>query len=205
MKKAFLLSMLSLFLLAGTAHAVTLQQGWWVRYEYVSLYGHEGPESAPITSWGTGWYPTSTLGLYGPIRVEEGAYPFTRGRTVTIVQTTNAEPGVFFEDYGSYTSAGPYYQDISLTWQTDYDASRLQLQVFRHKSGQADELVWQQTASGYTVPPLGQYDIWHGAPLLDGEQVVVRLVVVPEPSGLLVLGGALPSFAWLMRRAAKRG
>lgn len=143
MKKSIVVLSMLLTMACAAAHAVDLQQGWYARFEYVMLEGGH----MPWEGWGTDWYPTSNLGQYDSIKVEEGSRPAAHGRTISILGDTTVDSGILFEDRGNFAQVDPYYGIANMTWETSYDASKLLLQVFRSHEGQPDELVWSQNQS----------------------------------------------------------
>ena len=191
-RTAVILAVVILLALSQAAQAVEVEAGWYVKFGEISLQGYYGPDE-----WVENWYPESALGQSGILFVEEGT-PFWRSRKTTVTADTYVEPGVLFEDYGSYAGQYPYYQLVNMAWETDYDATRVQLRVFRHRGGGADELIWSQTQSGYAV---GGANIWNSYPLQDGEQIVVRLVAIPEPSSLAGISAAVVWCLILRRRS----
>ena len=184
----------SLLALGKSAQAVQIEAGWYAICDGIDLLG-DGPDP-----WGARWYATSALGQFGPLLVENVGPP-DHGRKVTVLENVTAEPGaVLFEDYGRYTGVDGYrYVFVDIGWRTDYDANRIQLRLYRHLKGSPDELVWSQTQSGYE---LGHGNVWSSYPLLSGEEVVLRLVVVPEPASLagLAVGAGI-----LLLRTRRRG
>jgi hypothetical protein len=167
--------------LAGSARAVTLEQGWYAEFDYVWVK-LTGTYAEP-------WYPTSTTGQFGALLVTEGLRPTSRGRKITVTETTHFPTGVIFEDWGNYAGAYPYYDVVEGDWLTDYDASKLRLGLYRRRPGSpTDVLLWQQPLSGYQA---GGGDLsYYG--VQQGDSVGFKLVVLPEPSGLLGLAaGAL--------------
>jgi hypothetical protein len=190
MKRVCVLLLLAIGLLipACSSQAVQLEQGSYVRFEYVMLEGHwiDGQGNSRI--WSAEWLPTSSLGQSASLSVAEGTNPSTHGRTVTITENTTVAPGVLFEDIGSFNVTGSYYDWVEITWETSYDASKMQLQIWRKRPSSQDELVWRQTQSNLAY---GYGNIWNSAPVLPGDSVVFRLVAVPEPSALLTLSCGL--------------
>ena len=195
-KPAVLLAVVLLLLaLAQAGQAVELEAGWYVKFGYISLVGWDGPDE-----WMVSWLASSDLGKIGPLLVEDGGSTYLYGRVITVPSHSTTEPGIVFEDFGSDTSYYPYYQFLQLAWQTNYDANRLQLQVFRHKDGHEDELVWRQTESGVMH---GHGNVWYSHPVQAGEDVVFRLVAIPEPSGLLACTAGFPALWWRLRRRGR--
>lgn len=171
---------LLLAIIAQCAPAVDLQAGWYVSYSWVSLEGMQSVDN----SWATPWSPTSSLGNTGYLRVDATAPAVSGGRMISVLADESMDGGTVFEDYGTYSAPYSYYQFVKVGWETNYDASRLQLQVYRHVDGLTDQLVWSQSQSGYQV---GFSNIWNTSPLLAGQSVVFRVVAVPEPSGSVIM------------------
>jgi hypothetical protein len=184
---AFLLfAFLASLVVAIPANAVQLQAGWYAEFAYVWLAGEQWePEYVP---WEVEWLPTSPLGQQGHLLIE-GVYPSPQSsRKITITESFASEPGVIFEDSGTFDRSKPYYSNLRVSWMTNYDGSTIQLQLYRRRAGYNDELVWRQTASGYA---LDYGDVWNASPILPGDDVVFKLVVSPEPPGMLVLGAGM--------------
>jgi hypothetical protein len=178
------LSVVAVMLLTQAVYAVELQQGGYMRYEYVALFGIDyfaGNE------WGTDWYPSTVLGQFGALSVTEGTHPTTHGRTITINQNSSFAPGVIYEDEGTYQASGPYYNVLSIGWFTDYDADLLQMRVVRRRAG-VEEVIWTQMESGSRM---GYGNILESSPILPGDKVVFQLVVVPEPMGMFSLSSGI--------------
>ena len=179
-KPAVLLAVVLMSLALGQAgQGVDLEAGWYATCHGITLLG-DGPDP-----WGATWYATSAMGEFGPILVENVGPP-NIGRKITILEDLTIAPGaVLFEDYGTYAGVEDYlYPFVDVGWETNYDANRMQLRLYRHVEGSSDELVCSQSQSAYQ---LGHGNVWSTYPLLSGEQVVLRLVVVPEPASLLAL------------------
>ncbi len=183
--------------LAGSSHAVQLQQGWYAHVGEVNLAGQAYPDQ----DWFVHWFPSSAVGQFGPVLVE-GTGPQSRfGRRITITQDLELPAGVLWESTGTYSGSYPYFSRVEVGWETDYVASRLQLQVLRRRAGWQDELIWTQTDSGYHA---SYGNVWDASALRLGEEVVLRLVAVPEPPGLCALGLSSCAFLSLIRRRTRR-
>ena len=187
MKRAVVvLAALCCLAFAGSARAVTLQQGWYAEFGdvWVKMTG----------TYEKHWYPTSIPGQYGAVEVEQ---KYLSGRRVTVTETTDFPAGVIFEDWGTYAGTYPYYDIVEAGWLTDYDASKLQLRLYRRRPGSPDYLMWQQPLSGYQAG----YGIISYDGVTQGDSIGFKLVVVPEPSALLGLSaGALCVIASARRR-----
>jgi hypothetical protein len=159
-------------------------------------------EAYPDQSWGVNWHATSPTGQFGPLLVEASSPTTSYGRKLTITETSDATPGVLFEDRGTYSSGYPYYQRVSVDWQTNYDSSKLQLRMYRHRPGWTDdELLWSQTESTLHV---GWKMISCYPYMQSPDSLVFRLVVVPEPSSIVVLSaGMLFAVGAVMRRSRR--
>ncbi|MBP6963074.1 MAG: hypothetical protein KBC96_01585 [Armatimonadetes bacterium] len=181
--------------LAPSSHAVQLEEGWYAEFAYVWLMGSAYPDQY----WESPWYATSAIGQFGPVTVAER---YSRGRTVTIAETSDVASGTLFEDWGTYSSSGPYYDSIDLGWATNYDAQKLQLRIYTHRPGRSnDELLWSQLQSGAVV---GGGPIWLSSTIQPGDDLVFRLVAIPEPSGLLALASGVLIAAGVIRRRTPR-
>ena len=169
--------------LAGSSDAVQLRQGWYATFDFVTLYtsvwngDHE-------EEWLTGWYPTSALVSTGPVRVEESYPVYGFGRRVQIAENVDVGPGVLFEDSGAFAFSAPYYQQVRFSCETSYDAGRMQVQIWRTRTGGPAELLWSQTQSGHALGP-GQINV--PGNLLPGDGIAFRVTAVPEPPGLISL------------------
>jgi len=169
-------------LLAGSCQAADLQAGWYARLECAELIGWEGPES-----WVIDWTPASGLGQVGPLLVEEDPYYPPHGRRLTLTEDAAVSPGILFEDTWVPDWTHPSYGELGLLWDTDYDASKMQLQVYLHRGDGEEELVWNQSRSGHAW---GGEDILLSLRLQPGDSVAFRLLVIPEPTGLAALAAA---------------
>jgi hypothetical protein len=185
MKRWMILIALCLFpsLVPSPAHAVQLEQGWFVKWGWTALYGHDNLTNS---QFGVSWYPTSPTGDSGPINIQSWGY-LSHGRIVTVSQSVDVPPGTLFEDFGRYYHVpNNAYDQLYFEWETNYDAAKMQLQVIRKHLDGASELFWTQSLSGHQ---LGYINIEHIYPvILDGEKIEFQLVVVPEPPTWLVLG-----------------
>jgi hypothetical protein len=198
---AFLLfALLATLVVAIPASAVQLQAGWYAQFGYVGLGGDQW-DTEPPQLWEEGWTPTSSLGQQGSMLVEEPNPVAPGSRRVTLTQGFAADPGIIFEDAGTYPGAYPYYNWVTVWWQTNYDAKRLQLQLFRHHQGRPDELVWRQTTSDAAI---GHGNVWNSYPLQSGEQIVFRLAVIPEPQGLTIVSAGIVLGLALIRRRIRK-
>jgi len=162
-------------------HAVQLEVGWYAVFGDSQLYAYDLGNHA---GWGSDWYPASSIGSTGLLQVSDGGL-VPNGRTVTITQNADVRPGVLFEDVGSYTMSGPYYEDFMFGWTTNYDTTKLQLQVVRRGIDGQKTVVWFQPSSGGQVGLSNA--LAYQPPLVDGEQIGFRLIVVPEPAAATVL------------------
>ncbi len=178
-----LLVFITVLALPGPSHAVQLQQGWYAEFAYIVLGGSAYPDQY----WDVSWYATSPTGQFGPLTVAASSPATSYGRRLTISQTAEVASGMIFEDWGTYSSSAPYYDQIRFSWRTNYDARVLQLRMYQHRSGWAeDQLLWTQSLSEAAV---NRETLWTG--VQSGDSVVFRLVVVPEPSGLSLIATGL--------------
>jgi len=170
----------------GVTHAVALEQGWyaWIGGVYLQGFGVDGPYDAY-------WEPSSSLGQLGRVEVSQWHYVGTR--KITVSTDTSVAPGALFEDVGSYTYPNRPYQVVFLDWETDYDATRMRLQLLKRHAGQSDQLVWQQAVSNHQSG--GGVNVWSSSALLPGDQLVFRVVAVPEPAGVAMLAFGLAPLA----------
>jgi len=185
MKRLMILIALCLFpsLVCTPVHAVQLEQGWYARFGFVGLIGND---KSLHTEWGSPWRPTIPLGNSGPLTVTDALPSFLSGRTFKISRTFVVSPGLLIEDEGLIVSPAPEFHQLGFSWESSYDATRLQLRVVRRKSDQSDEIIWTQTESGYQVGP-GDCS-FVSRPLINGEKIVFQLVAVPELPTWIALG-----------------
>ena len=54
---------------------------------------------------------------------------------------------MLFEDTGAAALSSTYFR-LRMTWETDYDAGKMRLQLLRRRVGTVDELLWAQTDVG---------------------------------------------------------
>lgn len=183
-RAVFVAVLLCILALAGTARAVTLDQGWYAWF---------GGAYLQVTDWSTGepyvysahWYPTTSLGQYGPVTVSQWAgYPSTR--QVAVPQDVSVTPGVLFQDTGSIPLLDRTYPCLYASWQTNYDANRMRLQLLRRRSGQ-DVMIWEQATSGRVTSSV-DWNIRFSSPFQPGDELVMRVIALPEPGGLTALG-----------------
>lgn len=179
--------------LAGSSHAVQLEEGWYAHVGEVNLVGYAYPDQ----DWFVHWFPTSATGQFGSVLVEGTGPQSQFGRRITITESVDLPAGVLWEDSGTYSGSYPYFDQVQMGWETDYVAARLELQVLRRRTGLPDELIWRQADSGYHA---SYGNVWDASTLRPGEQVLLRLVVVPEPPGLYALGSLLIVCAACRRR-----
>lgn len=182
--------------------AVELQQGWYVKFGYVEMEGQRWTGDH-IESWLSDWSASSATGQNGAVSIEQGDVNYKRGRIISVTQNASVAQGVLFEDYGPgfCSSVYPYYDTVSVGWRTNYDSSAIRLQLLRRRSGQPDELVWEQMQSGMAY---ADQNVWNSSPLLPGDAVVFRIVAVPEPSVFSGLACTMMCAFAFGRRRAKR-
>ena len=185
MKRWMILIALCLFpsLVSTPVQAVQLEQGWYAKWGWTALYGHDNLTNS---QFGVSWYPTSPTGDSGPINIQSWGY-LTHGRIVTVSLAVDMPTGTLFEDFGRYYHVpNNAYDQLYFEWETNYDAAKMQLQVIRKHLDGASELFWTQSLSGHQFAAA---DFTHVIPIIrDGEQIVFRLAVVPELPGWVVLG-----------------
>lgn len=199
MKKSIVVLAILLTMASAAANAVDLQKGWYVCFGNVILEGYDGNLGAPYS---TSWHHTSSLGQFGPFEVSNWlGYPSTR--KITITDNVSVEPGVLFEDSGSYNSGGRMYSKACVSWETNYNADNIRFQLYRRQAGKEDQLVWQQAVSRLQRTPEGDGNIWESYFIQPDDQLVFKIVAVPEPMSLSVLAcGASLLFCKFRRRRA---
>jgi hypothetical protein len=179
---------------AGSTHALTLQEGWYAWF---------GGVYAQVTYYPSGesyyafWQPTTSLGQYGPVTVGlwEG---YSSTRRVTVPADASVSPGVLFEDAGSFSGLDREFSELYINWETDYDATKMRLQLFRRRAGQADHLLWEQAASGHRVAdgtPMVDYPI-----LVPGDGLTFSIAALPEPASVTGLACGIGLLALRSRR-----
>ena len=175
---------LLLMLLTQASQAVDIQAGWYACYDSICLEGFNFDTGG---IYATFWRPSSELGESGAITVSDWQlYPSTR--KITITENISVDSGtILFEDTGFIEDPSKYYQLTHIVWRTDYDANNIRMQLLRHRDGQDDKLIWEQAQSGLN----GGYDILSDNLFMPGDSLVIRLVVVPEPSAFLSLSVGL--------------
>jgi len=141
------LVVLFLLMLTQASQAVDLEEGWYVRFDYVSVEGMRIVDGS-AQYWTAFWSPASVPGQYGSLLVEQSGSISAGRRIISVTQDYSSDPGVIFEDVGVLELSEPYYNWINFGWLTNYDASSLQLQVYKLHAGSPDELIWSQTKSG---------------------------------------------------------
>ncbi|MEI6913729.1 MAG: hypothetical protein WCL39_01205 [Armatimonadota bacterium] len=159
-------------------HAVQLEQGWYVGFDGVGIFGNDYSTGQ---EWMETWKPESSQGVFGFLRVDNVSPYIAPGRTVTIIGSTSVSAGIIFEDTGATLPEAPFWTFIDFSWKSNCDLSKLQLQVWTRRPNQPDRLLWtqQKWAGVVRLPTYGM--------VKSGDNVIFRLAVVPEPSGLSFL------------------
>ncbi len=190
-RAVFLIVLLCILVLAGIAHAVTLEQGWYAQIRSIYCDGHseQGYEFSTQAWMGT------APGVYGPFRVTPDSTDY---RKTVDVPTTDS--GVVLGTALELPLLGGFYDTdvIDSLWvdrHTNYDATRMRLQLIqRNQSTGAVAVLWEQKQSN---------DNWHAEYIgynLSPVGLAFRVVAVPEPQGILPLSLGLLWFATGVRR-----
>ena len=196
-KGVFLIVLLCIVALAGAAHAVTLEQGWYAQIRGVSMEVYD-QDGVPIP-WGFDPYFNTPPGMYGPFQVTNDPRGNSYSRTVSVPSTVyGVAPGTSVE-LPLITSMADtsVIASMSVDVRTNYDASGMRLQLIGHdQSTGGTTVLWEQAQSN---------DYWHGVIMacdVYPAGLAFRVMAVPEPGGassllMCVVGtGFLP----LMRR-----
>ncbi|MEI6913728.1 MAG: hypothetical protein WCL39_01200 [Armatimonadota bacterium] len=165
-------------LVSTPVHAVQLEAGWTAQFSIGDLRG-----TNEIGDWGGTWVPVSLTGQFGPLDVEPNPWPVSFGRLVTVTHAAEVGTGPLWEDRGTIPDFFLYYQTVSISWYTNYDAGRLRLQLI-DQTQYGSGVVWEQKISG---PAIGRTNL-SIILLAPTDHLVVRLSVVPELPGWMVLG-----------------
>jgi len=183
---------------AGAAHAADLQAGWYVKLGGVAVYGWYQGQYV-----GVDWNFTSPLGTYGPFEVTQPDQLWPQ-RMVLVPSAAFGVPVGTYVDLGGELEAPVTFavDRLDLSYETNYDASRLRLEVLsRHPNGQED-LLWYQSRSGYAIGGPSLYN--PSLSFFTGDILVCRVVVVPEPAYAMTLGLAGLAFVSWRRRGETR-
>ena len=177
-KGVFLIVMLCILAVAGAAHAVTLEQGWYaqIRTMMIMVYDQDG---VPIP-WGGGDFNTPP-GMYGPFQVTKDPYSYSR--TVSVPSTVyGVAPGTSVElPILTYLADTSIIAVLGMDARTNYDASRMRLQLIQHdQSTGGTTVLWEQAQSN---------DYWDGVTMSDLHPagLAFRVIAVPEPGTLVSL------------------
>lgn len=198
MKKMLLtITILVLASIAVPIHAADLQAGSYVTVHAVHIWQFSGGE--PYVRAG-GWFNTAP-GQYGPFNVTDGPYHARSERDVTVpLQVSGAGPSDSLElPMGFGMTIGEPVAWIDFSWETDYDANQMYLELWRYRYAGNAERIWSQQLSGrhyeYTT---------HMLYLSEFEgNLFFKVNVLPEPSSLAVLAAGLAASGlafWRRRR-----
>lgn len=197
-KLAVILVVLLLLCLCGTAQAVDLEAGWYVKIGDISMMMHDGPYQ-----YGMNWYLTTpTTGSYPPFEVTSENPSWQR--VITIPNSVSVPSGTSITFEGQPQVHTDLLIDrVDVLFQTDYDASRLALDlIWKHVNG-TESLLRRQDQSGYVGGGLSA--LTPGMSLAQGDSVLIRVSAVPEPASILGLGAsAFTALALGLRRSAPR-
>lgn len=184
--------------LAQLSQAADLQSGWYVKLAGVALFG---PISEPPYRTGTDWNFTGELGAYSPFEVSSPD-PVWAERMVSVpVSATGVPVGTSVYLWGQPVDPVNYPVDaITFHYETNYDASQMQLQLLMYKPDSGYTLLWSQSQSGYHSAWENGLTFPQKIPV--GYVPVFRVTAVPEPSAMLVLlTGAGAVLGFLRRRS----
>jgi len=192
----FLLHVLGL---TQAAHAVDLEAGWYVKLGSVALYspyGWGGPGRQSVA-----WNPVGGLGTYGPFEVTTTAEWWPQ-RVVSVPSTAvGVVPGTGAWLWGELEHPVDYpFAEVSLHWETNYDASKMRLELLMYKQDEGLTLLWAEDRSGLQS---GYHNVLSPVQYIPlGYEAVFRVIAVPEPStiGAFGLGLAGTSAIWRRRR-----
>ena len=175
------------------SQGATLQAGWYACVKDISIDVY-GPFGTPV-GYGAGWLYTSP-GEYGPFVVTDDPFHSRYSRTVTVLNSaTGVAAGTAVELPIYNTSSISQIARLSVWWETNYDVSQMRLELAQRNSVTgAVTTIWQQNQSGYSTHAdyIG-YD-------LQPQGLFFRVVAVPEPSPLMLLGGAFSLVAIVRQR-----
>jgi hypothetical protein len=154
---AFLLfAFLATLMLAIPALAADLQEGWYAWPMSVDVYADVAGGPYGDTGWRKA---TVTSNAYGAGPADSLLLPMGFGMTI-----------------------GERFMYIHVSWATDYDATQMQLELWRNRYGGATERVWAQPLSGTRS---GSFDTLYGGEF-EGT-FFYRVAVIPEPASCLSL------------------
>lgn len=197
MARSLVVSISLLFLVIPLAgQAADLQAGWYANMGVVSLYDMDTHSGIPVSAGG-GYFYSTPPGTYGPFYVW-GGNPHTYGERDISVPTTvsgvGADKSLTLPLYFTREQGGSL-AFISFSWQTNYDASQMYLDLWQTKADGTSNLLWTQRQSGL------RFDTTHVAynTVIDGDYYF-RLNVVSEPSGLVSLLAAGAGLVCIRRR-----
>jgi len=184
MKKTAAIIVVLLLLTAQACLAVDLEAGWYANLGLVDIHGW-GPSGEVVVSWNF----TGALGPQEPFEVTSPDPVWAR-RSVTVLQTTTGiAPGTAVYLWGEPVTPITFdIIDVVPYWETDYDATRMQLQLLSYSPQTGFTLLWSQTASGHNLSFSGLLSGFQEIPL--GAEPVFRVIVVPEPCSFAVLVAA---------------
>ena len=195
MMKGFAVFAVVLFLLSTqVTQAATLEEGWYVKLGLVDVRGWDGTSYCVID-----WNFTGDLGMVGPFSVTSPDPVWAR-RMVSVDSTVSGiAPGTSVYLWGTpvtevtfpITGVVPYYD-------TDYDASRMRLQLLMYHADAGYTILWEQNRSGVWGDAGSVLSQNQSIPI--GYTPVFRVTVIPEPMSLIVLSSGLIALAFSLRR-----
>jgi hypothetical protein len=176
-----LLILLSLAL-SGPAPAADLEAGWYAWPFSVQVIADDGSGCPYLRA--SGWF-TTPPGTHGLFTVAGGPYGDTGWRKATVTSNAyGAGPAdSLLLPMGFGMTIGERFMYISISWGTDYNASQMQLELWRNRYGGTSERIWTQSLSGTQS---GMTDLLYGGEF-EGT-FFYKVAVVPEPSAVLSLG-----------------
>ncbi len=174
MKKVMcvLLAAIAMIGLQAAANSATLQAGW-----YVNIGGVEAEcyENGQLTLYDGNF--TGATGQVGPFLVSDGGgYYSDIERYVTVPATVQAGPADSLT-LPLATTAGLTNALIEFGWGSSYDASQMQLSLWKQPYGSGPACIWSQTQSGSQGADTAVLDP------LTSSNYYFEVTVVPEPSG----------------------
>lgn len=182
--------------LLGTAQvseAVDLQAGWYVKLGSGMLSGIDPIYQRPNT---VDWNFVGSLGAFGPFEVTYQSWQEQRVVTVP-TSVSGVAPGTSIWLWAE--PSDPVYWPISLVgvrWETNYQADRMILELYKYSTSGVYTLLWAQNRSGYNH--------YHGNLLGQWEEIeigsipVFRVRVVPEANTCAAL--LIPSLLVILKR-----
>jgi hypothetical protein len=199
MKGFAIVFVLLCLVLAQASQAADLAAGSYVKFGGVGLWWTDPNTYMPSA---VDWNPTISPDTYGPFQVTTDTAQYAPCPvTATVLTEQDGVPaGTGVTIYGQ--TDGQITQPVNridVALETNYDASQMQIEMYQHHASGFDELIWDQTRSGYQT---GGLDVFQGTykTLPVGDSIYFKIVAVPEPSQAMTLIIGLSALTAMIRR-----